>query len=1013
MNYRNIGNIAGWIVFAIATIVYYFSVERTGSLWDCGEFIAGAYKLQVVHPPGAPLFLLVGRMFTWVAELFSSNPENIAFAVNMMSGICTAFAATFVCWVTFMLGKLALVGREETPTDGQTIALAGAGIVAGLCTTFATSIWFSAVEGEVYAMSTFFTALTLWSTIKWYYLSDTDPKVDRWLLFSIYTAGLSIGVHLLSILTFPALALFYYFKRYKNPTIIGMGLAAIAGVALISFIQTFVIVGIPKLWSVYEMIMVNSFGLPKQSGVFPLAITVLGILAAGFWYAHQNQNALLQKVVMAVALLVISFSTIGVVVIRANANTPINMNNPDDPIRLLPYLNREQYGERPLLRGPHFDAKPIDFEKEDRYGYVEETGTYEIVDRKISYVFADNDKILFPRMGDYTQGRPSLYRNEWMGGASRTPTMADNLSFLFRYQLGWMYWRYFMWNFAGRQNGDQGFTPSNVKDGNWLSGIPFYDNARLYNHSKLPEHMANNKARNTYYMLPFLFGIFGLIFHASRRRDDFLGLLSLFIITGIGIIIYSNQPPHEPRERDYVLAGSFFTYSIWIGMAVLSIFELLRQRANLFGIAGGAVATAIVIIAPIIMGFENFDDHTRKDHKGSRDYAANFLNSVEENAIIFTYGDNDTYPLWYTQEVEEIRTDVRVVNLSLIAVDWYIDQLRRKVNNSPAIKMSLPKDKIRGYKRNQVPVNKETENRVNLKDAIRFVGEDHPVGQQAETYLPSNKLSIPVDKNTVIANNVVSIEDTAKIVNKIDFKIKSNSLLKGDLAVLDIIASNLWERPIYFAVTCRQASLVGLQNYTQLEGLALRLVPIKSDNPSRSLGMIGNGSVNVDKVYENVMNKWKWGNFDKEDVFIDRSYGPSIQSMQLSILRTVDELIKQGDTTRAIAMTDKYFEAFPNMNFTYNFNTMSMINNYVQLDELEKAKPHIRTLAKVTSDELEFLYSIDQRHLDPQTGSFGTEYRYANLTMQQMKPLINGFDEEFKQEINNMLAPYEVSSIQD
>ncbi|MCB0570221.1 MAG: DUF2723 domain-containing protein, partial [Phaeodactylibacter sp.] len=682
---KRLHTIAGWLVFAVALVVYYFSVEPTGSLWDCGEFILGAYKLQVVHPPGAPLFMIVGRLFTAVAEMLSNNPSDIAFSVNLMSAISTAFAAMFICWTTIILSELALVGRDGELDGPQTIATAGAGLVAGLSTAFASSVWFSAVEGEVYAMSTFFTTLTLWSMMKWYRLPD-NQQADRWLLFAVYSAGLSVGVHLLSILTFPALALFYYFKKYHKHNWGGIILAAVAGVAAIVGIQVLIIVGIPRLWVAMELLTVNGMGLPFHSGLVPTLLIVGALIFFGLRYAHRTGNLGLQHLIVGATLVAIGFSTIGVIVVRANANPPINMNAPSDAMRLLPYLNREQYGERALLRGPHFDAKPIETETKDRYGRV--GGHYEIIDQKISYVYRNSDKMLFPRMGDYTQGRPALYKR-WMGLNPNAPlppgrpNQLDNLQFLFSYQLGWMYWRYFMWNFSGRQNGEQGFYPWNKSAGHWITGITFLDNIRLPGQSFLPETMKKDPARNKYYMLPFLFGIFGMFFHFRRRNYNAIGLLALFVITGIGIIIYSNQPPNEPRERDYVLVGSIFTFCIWVGMGVLAVFEFLRERLKQSGAVAAVIASLIVLSAPLLMGTQNFDDHSRRHHTGARDYASNFLESCAPNAIIFTYGDNDTYPLWYAQEVEGIRTDVRVVNLSLIAVDWYIDLLRRKVNDSP------------------------------------------------------------------------------------------------------------------------------------------------------------------------------------------------------------------------------------------------------------------------------------------------------------------------------------------
>lgn len=969
---KSLFRLTGWLVFTIAIIVYYLSAERTGSLWDCGEFILGAHKLQVVHPPGAPLFVLVGRMFTWMAELFTdteNHPENIAFAVNLMSGICTAFAAAFVAWITIMLSKLGLVGRDEKPDQGQNISIAASGLVAGLATTFATSIWFSAVEGEVYAMSTMFTALTFWAVIKWYVLPD-KPASDRWLIFAIYAAGLSIGVHLLSILTFPALALFYYFKKYKEHNFKGMMIATAAGVAAIVVIQKVVIVGIPSLWTKMELLCVNALGLAPHTGIVPTLLIVAGLLYLGLRYAHKVKSAILQQVFVSLVLLVVSFSTIGVVVIRANASPPVNMNVPSDAMRLLPYLNREQYGERPLLRGPNFTAKYDDVIQENRYGLVD--GRYEYTDVKTSVVYKNSDKHFFPRMTDGTMRRPSLYK-QWMGldpdkALPRgRPSMGDNITFFLRYQVGWMYWRYFMWNFSGRQNGEQGFYDWDESAGNWITGIRPLDEMRLGNQKLLTDKMKNDPARNVYYMIPFLMGILGMFWHSKKRSNDFLGLLALFIITGIGIIVYSNQPPNEPRERDYVLAGSIFTYCIWIGMAVPALYSMFSAKLKLNGTTSAVAAGLLVLIAPILMATQNFDDHSRREHTASRDYASNFLNSLEKDAIIFTYGDNDTYPLWYAQEVEGIRLDVRVINLSLIAVDWYINMLRRKTNDSEAIKMSIPAKQIRGKLRNQIPYSgqgRETDKAITLKDFLKFIGEDHPVPTQSgyvfETHYPTTKVILPVDRDIVLANKVVGIEDTAKIVRGIPINISDRQLIKDEIAILDIISSNLWERPLYFAVTARMEKLFGMQDYTQLEGLALRIVPIKSSSENASYGLLGSGRVNADNIYDNIMNKWKWGGFDKHDVVVNHSYGPSVQSMQFAIQRAAQSLLSQGDKKRAIDLVDKYFESFPDMNFEYSIHAAYMLGIYSQADAYDKAKPHMAILAENTIQRLDFYDSLSE-----------------------------------------------------
>jgi hypothetical protein len=1017
MGSRNrIQNLAGWLVFAIALTVYFFSAERTGSLWDCGEFILGAYKLQVVHPPGAPLFILIGRVFTMFAELLSNDPADIAFAVNLLSSVCTAFSATFICWVTIMLGKMALVGREGTLDTAQTWATVGAGVVAGLSSAFATSVWFSAVEGEVYAMSGFFTTLTLWAMMKWYTLPDNQTS-DRWLLFTIYSVGLSIGVHLLSLLTLPALALFYYFKKYKKNDLKGAIIAAFAGVLGIVLIQSLIIVGIPRLWAAFEVFTVNSLGLPFHSGLIPTLLLVGAVMFFGLRYAHQKNNLILQHVLVALSLVIIAFSTIGVVVVRANAAPPVNMNAPYDALRLLPYINREQYGERALLRGPHFDAKPVRTEVEDRYGRVGDE--YKIVDQKISYVYRDQDKMLFPRMQDYSQGRPRLYKT-WIGLDPNKPlppgrpNMRDNLSFMFRYQLGWMYGRYFMWNFAGRQNGEQGFYPWDKSSGHWISGIGPLDSARLYNQSEITDAMKNEQGRNTYYLLPFIFGIVGLVFQFQKNRKNAFGLLALFVITGIGIIIYSNQPPNEPRERDYVLIGSFFTYCIWIGMGVLAIFELLRERLKQSGPVSAVAASLIVLSAPLLMGTQNYDDHSRLEHTGARDYAANFLESCAPNAIIFTYGDNDTYPLWYAQEVEKIRTDVRVVNLSLIAVDWYIDLLRRKVNDSPPIKMSIPQEAYRGKKRNQLFYYDQAPNTpdpaMSIQQWINFVGEYHPLplqsGREVESFFPTKKVYIPVDIQQAMQHGAASMKDTANLVNNIPINLSAKDyLIKDELAILDILASNLWERPIYFAVTCRPEKMFGLDDYMRLEGLSLRLTPVKGQSDPQ-YGIIGSGRVDADSVYRNVMEDYRWGNFDKERLFVDRSYAPSVQSHQLSMRRAAQQLVRTGDKARAVELIDKYFEVFPDMNFPYDYRAYYMISVYLDAEAYESAKPHMEILANRSIDELEFYSSIDPQVLK---NSFETDQLLAMRTVDDLIRSAKKFgDEAFANELQQRFAPFEL-----
>ncbi len=1061
-SFKSVTNITGWLVFATAVIVYMLTAEPTGSLWDCGEFILGAYKMEVVHPPGAALFMIVARMFIWVAEIFTdteANPQNIAYAVNLMSGICTAFVALFVCWVTMILGKMTLVGRDGSTDSSQNIALAGAGLVAGLATTFTSSIWFSAVEGEVYAMSTFFTALTLWTMIKWYSLPD-KPSNDRWLVLTVYVAALSIGVHLLSLLTFPALGLFYYFKKYKEHNFWGMAVAVGIGAAAIVAIQSFVITGIAYMWKEWEIFTVNSLGLPFHSGLVPtllilaamfygalrhanrgengkahaflwggfitiivlgkLGINIVGILAlavllTGVWLFMKNKTWPAQTLIICAMMSMIGFSTIGVILVRANADPVINMNRPADPIRLLSYVNREQYGERPLLYGPNFDASPFDNEIEKRYGQVvkEENGKkiarYEYTDEKLAYKYKDSDKGLFPRMGDDSQNRPEKYRM-WINKPTGPLNFFDNIKYLVRYQMGWMYWRYFAWNFIGRQNGEQGYFSWDKKSGHWESGISVIDESRLFNMEKMPDSMKNHRARNHYYFLPLIFGLLGLLFHYRRRPNEFLGLLALFIITGLGIIIYSNQPPSEPRERDYVLVGSFFTFCIWIGFGVLGLFSLLRDKMSKTAAAG--LATLLALSAPVIMGSENWDDHTRAGHYGARDYASNFLESCDQNAIIFTYGDNDTYPLWYAQEVEGIRTDVRVVNLSLIQVDWYINLLRRKVNDSPPIKLTIPTESYRGKLRNAVfhfdPNDKNP--RLSAVDVLKFIGEDHPLnaagGRTLETYLPTKNVFINIDSTTAVANGTYVPSDSLKYTGQLPLKMPGRQYItKDELAILDVVASNINDRPVYFAVTCRPDKMFGLDDYMQLEGLGLRIVPVKS-NSEKGLYVYGFGRVDTEKIYDRVMNKWRWGNFDAHEAFINRSYGPSLQSMRIVILRAARRLNSSGEKEKAVQLIEKYLSSFPHFNFPYDWNTMQMLNVMIEAGAYDKAKPHLEVLANEMMQQLEFFDSIDA-HFTDQNGDFEQDYGLAMNTKETiLRAVRRESDEDFLKQLEEMFKDF-------
>ncbi len=1010
-SFKKAKNISSWAVFIIAMLVYYFSVERTGSLWDVGEFILGAYKLEVVHPPGAPLFMLVGRMFAWLADLFSDNPEHIAFAVNMISAICTSFGAFLIARITMMLGKITLVGREGTTDSSQNLALTLAGIAAGLSTAFCSSIWFSAVEGEVYAMSTFFTILTVWTAMRWYLLPDT-AKADRWLVLTAYCAGLSIGVHLLSLLTWPAIGMLIYNKKYKNHNLLGYGLSFVAGAAIVPFVQKFIIVGIPTLWQSLELPFVNSLGLPFHSGLVG-ALLLVGLLFFFLLrFAHKRRSATLQLLVMGALMITIGFSTIGIIVIRANADTPINMNVPSDAMRLIPYLNREQYGERALLYGPHFDAKPKDYKREDRYGRV--GNKYEVTSEKLDYVFDNKDKMLLPRVGHTEGSRPALHR-EWykqlMGKDLRgKPKFSYNLKFMMNYQMGWMYWRYFMWNFAGRQNGAQGFMSWDVSSGNWQSGIKPLDEMRLHNMDEVTDTMKRHKGTNSYYFLPFIFGIIGLLFHFRHDKKTFYSILALFLITGLGLIMYSNQPPNEPRERDYVLVGSFFTFCIWIGLSVLGMTKLFSEKLKLSSSIAPLVGGGLVMLAPFIMAFQNFDDHSRMGHYGSRDYASNFLNSVAPNAIIFTYGDNDTYPLWYAQEVENIRRDVRVVNLSLIAVDWYIEKLRRKVNDSAPLKLTLSTEAYRGNNRNQVfyynPAGGDTDRPMSVYDELQFIANPQN-NVQGQTIMRSKNLYIPVDLNTMAQNGLISQADTANFVSQIPIQLPRGRqyIMKDELAVVDVVASNIKDRPIYFAVTCKNDKLMNMNDYMQMEGLGLRIIPVRTPSV-QGLSIYGSGRVAEDIASDNIMNKWRWGNFDKKETFIDESYAAELQAMKIVMLRTAQAYMDKGNKAKASEMSKKYFDSFPHYNFPYDDSIIPFIDIIIDFGDMEEAKKHLDILAEEQRQKMVFYNSLE----DDDLPSFRTQYGYTMRSIPDILAAARSIGDDYYKTINDKLGPYDPSN---
>lgn len=953
--YNKVNNIAGWIIFIIATGVYWMTAEPTGSFWDCGEFIACANKLQVAHSPGAPLFIMIAHMFT----LLAGDQSHVALMVNYMSGIFSGLTILFLFWTITAFSKKILGKKESEISGADLIAIMGAGFVGGLAYTFADSFWFSAVEGEVYAMSSFFTAIVFWSILKWENVAD-EPNADRWIIFGGYLIGLSIGVHLLGLLAVPAMVFVYSFKKFQ-PTRWNIIKTGAIAVAILGFIQYGIIPGIPTLSAKLDIMFVNDFGLPFNSGVFFLFLIMAALILFGLWYSYRKNNPILNTAVLTTLYIILGYSSYLMVVIRANANPSINMSAPNDPIALLSYLNREQYGERPLAYGHTFTAQPVGIDREDgEKRYYRGKDKYVFIDRKPILKYDPADEMPFPRVWDNDDPSHIKFYKNWLNlRDGQKLTMGDNLNFFFTYQVGFMYMRYFLWNFSGRQDDVQG--DGDIQHGNWITGFPFIDNLMLGDQTTLPYPMNQNKGKNKFYLLPFLLGLAGAVYHFRKSKNDAWVVMLLFFFTGLAIVIYLNQTPLQPRERDYAYAGSFYAYTMWIGIGVLALFDYIKRRMNPRNAA--IIAGVACLLVPVLMGAQGWDDHDRSHRTTARDFGRDYLESCAPNAILFTQGDNDTYPLWYAQEVEGIREDVRIVNLSLLGVDWYIDNLRRKVNKSDEVIIGVDSVKYTGSNRDYVRYYENPSisqgQAYPLNTVLDFMFSDDSKSKvdygQGEpmNYLPAKKLFIPVDKKQVIEYNVVQPSDTAKIVSRIEWTLNKNTLLKNDLLTLEILKNNLWKRPIYFAISVAPDAYLGLNNYLQQEGLTYRVVPYQvTDNDGLP------GGVQPDLMYDNMMHKFAWGGVDKYNVYLDENILRMVTNLRSNFARLAVGLIREGKKDSAIEVLDKCVEVLPEKNVPVSFLNLALAKAYFEADAPEKGAAMLDRLLTVYSDELKYYASL-------------------------------------------------------
>lgn len=1074
--FKKLNNLAGWIVWAIATITYCCTIEPTASFWDCGEYIACSYKLEVGHPPGAPFFLLLGRFFSLLG---GGDPSTAAMMINIMSALSSSFSILFLFWTITRLGIKAYGKKVADLAQGQQWAVIGAGIVGALAYTFSDSFWFSAVEGEVYAMSSFFTAIVFWAILKWDEEDSLNPTgALRWIVLISYLVGLSIGVHLLNLLVIPAIGYVIYFKKYKFSWK-GFFIAGFASVGILAFVQNLLITKFVKFLSDYEVFFTNKVHLGFSSGTIIfclLLVTALSFLISytinknekhyklGFYatvgfagfavltgqsgsdmffrlvflgaivyliHKFKQSTITLNTVFLSFATILIGFSSFFVLVIRSQANPPMDENDPENAPNMLSYLLREQYGDWPVLYGQYYnapqrsrnefgDGTPV-------YGKDETAKNYRVIDSRKNSIpkYEKEFCTVFPRMWNSQSHHESAYKYwgnitenhknkviEGRDGQPQTieiPTMAANLNYFFSYQINFMYWRYFCWNFIGRQNDVQGLM-RNSMEGNWVSGIKPFDDARLDSDTSQKIHRdKNNFANNHFYALPFILGLLGLFFHFKKDKPNAWIVLCFFLLTGLAIVIYLNQTPYQPRERDYAYTGSFYAFAIWIGFGVLFLYDLLSKKAATVGAAIGA--TALSLIVPSIMAKEGWNDHDRSLRTLSRDCAINYLQSCAPNAILFTNGDNDTFPLWYAQEVEGIRTDVRVVNLSLLQTDWYIRQMRRAAYDSKPIPFTIDEKKLEASKLEVVYITGHDSKPMNVNEAVKFVQSDDPNdkldnGGELIDVLPTRSFYVNVDSLKVMRNKVIAVKDTARLTKRISWDLGGRSYItKNDLMVLDLVAHNDWSRPIYFAVTTGDEAYVGLKKYFQLEGLAYRFVPIKQTESEEQQG----GRVNTDAMYDNIMNKFLWGGMDKKGVNLDENCVRMTGNLRMQMSVLAGALINEGKNKKAKAVLDKCLQVMPDENVAYDATVFTICGTYYQLKETKIANELAQKLFTIFEGDLKIYNAQKPNH----RAAFQREMNQAKEILKRLAGLTQQYKQdalskEFVQRLSAIIPPEEL-----
>ncbi len=1004
-NYKLVNNIAGWVTFLLSAVVYILTIEPSASFWDCGEFILSSYKMEVGHPPGAPLFMMIANFFTQFAF---GNTARVAMMVNIMSALAAAATIMFLFWTITHIARRMIVGRKGEPSVGQTVAIIGAGLVGALAYTFTDTFWFSAVEAEVYALSSLMTAVVVWAILKWEEVADQRGN-ERWLVFIAYMMGLSIGVHILNLLTIPALVFVYYFRRTESVTAKGLAVSTIVSGVLILFINSIVIPYTTQVGAWFDRVL-NSFGMPVNVGFAIYVVALFAALGVGVWFTQKRGMKLANLIVTCLTVILIGYSSYASVVIRAAAGTPMNSNDPDNPYALLYLLNREQYEAQPILTGVSYAAPITDVKYRTKY-YVNDAGRY-VGERTVAgYEYPSEFKTLFPRMwssnekhieGYKSWGQVKGRRVRYGGEVYTVPTFGENLRYFFDYQLNFMYWRYFLWNFVGRQSDNQ--TVGEITDGNWLSGVKPIDEAMLGPQDNLPDSMASNEARNCYYFLPFILGLVGLLWQLGKNPRYFTVVLWLFVMMGVALIVYFNSPPGEARERDYVYAGSFYAFCMWIGFGVLALAEWLGKLLKRSEVAPAVVATVVCLGVPTLLAAENWDDHDRSGRYVMRDMGYNYLQTLLPNSIIINFGDNDSYPMWYNQEVEGVRPDVRIMNQSYLGGGWYVEQMRQRLNESDALPFSLPKEKYM-YANDYIYVEDVVDYRVDLKQAMAVVRSENPGTKITYSddlsfdFLPQHKLSLPVNKENVLRAGIVKPEDAHLIVDELHLDIKASTLEKPEMMVLDMLAELDWERPVYFVQPTLLKNL-GLMDYLQYDGFAYRLVPIKT--PVESVSQMGR--IDTDLLYHNFMEVYRYGNVADPEVYVDHFSRYNLNSIQVrgGFARLAEALVAEGDRERAVEVLNRGVEVLPFSKLPHGYQSFPYIDAYYTAGEVAQGDALAREFAYDITQKLYYYFTFPDSKQDFISNEIVEQFQYLEhliysvLVPHKRYDLVNEFDQSLE-----------------